>query len=266
MSNTRSPDFLPLIYHSYAILSITFFGGGGTFCYNANVRTRRKFSRQFGEWVREQRLRAGESQVERSGRLGISPAYLSQIEHGVVPEKAILERLAAALDEDAEEWLQAAGEASAPHPEPADQPGIRETGRTYTPVPSDTSLPVAGMLRAGSMVDAQEDPGETFPCLQEHAAQADYVVRVEGWSMFPELKPGDYVAVRKTTTAQVGDIVVARQGDQTLIKRLAGRRGRQLRLTSDNPEHEPLEGQDIQIIGVVVWQHRPAGALRAGRP
>lgn len=214
--------------------------------------------------MRHRRLRAGESQVARAGRVGISPGYMSQIEHGMVPEAAILERFAEALGDDPADWLAAANydQPGAPPEAPS---AVSDSAGAYAPRPSDASLPVAGVLRAAAMVDAQEESGEIFPCLQEHAALADYVVRVEGYSMFPALQPGDYIAVSKSGGPEIGDIVVARRGDETVVKRVAERRGRRLVLRSDNPDYPALEGEDITILGVVVWQHRPAEAIRRAR-
>ncbi len=165
-------------------------------------------------------------------------------------------KLARAFGGDLADWFRDCGE---PMLE-----AVAETTGVYIPRPSDTSLPVTGSLRADRTVEAEEDQGEAFPCLAEHAAVADYVVRVEGYSMYPELKLGDYVAIKRTHSAQIGDIVVAQHNGDTFIKRLAERRGRRLVLRSDNPEYPMLEGDDINIIGVVVWQHRPAEAIRRG--
>jgi len=94
-------------------MSSNFFTQAAFFWYTERVRSRRKFSPKWGEWLRENRLRVGDSQVERAGRLGISPSYLSQMEHGIVPEKAVVERLATTLGDDPAEWLAAAGYAQA---------------------------------------------------------------------------------------------------------------------------------------------------------
>ena len=57
--------------------------------------------------------------MELAGRLGISASYLSQIEHGLVPEKPVLEAM---LDTDdwpeaqRRDWLRAAGYAAEPTP------------------------------------------------------------------------------------------------------------------------------------------------------
>lgn len=50
--------------------------------------------------------------MELAGRLDISASYLSQIEHGLVPEKPVLEAMLEAADmpqSQRREWLSAAG-------------------------------------------------------------------------------------------------------------------------------------------------------------
>jgi phage repressor protein C with HTH and peptisase S24 domain len=48
-----------------------------------------------------------------------------------------------------------------------------------------------------------------------------------------------------------------------LLKRYAGKRGGQVLLESVNPVYPPIEPDSIEIIGVVVWQHRPKDTLRS---
>jgi len=38
-----------------------------------------------------------------------------------------------------------------------------------------------------------------------------------------------------------------------------------LRLESENPAYEPTEASDIEIMGVVVWSHRPEEGLKKTR-
>ena len=172
-----------------------------------------------------------------------------------------LDRLAQALGERPSVWRQAAGYEEDPAPQRLGETG-REVSGEYVPRPSDTRLPVAGVLRAGEATMAAEEHGEYFPCLAEHAALADYVVRIEGWSMTPKLEPGDFVAVRKGAAPVPGDIVVAQRGDETVVKRFVRHTREGVLLRSDNPEYGDLQGRDIEILGVVVWKHSTQESLR----
>ncbi len=172
-----------------------------------------------------------------------------------------VERLADALGESRETWRRASGYEQAPSSSSRDG-AYSEVSGAYVPRPSDARLPVAGVLRAGEVSMAAEEQAEYFPCLAEHAAMADYVVRIEGWSMTPRLQPGDYVAVRKGAAPVAGDIVVARRGDDTYVKRFVRRTRDGVLLRSDNPEYGEMHGRDIEILGVVVWKHSPQESLR----
>jgi len=202
------------------------------------------------------------TQVEYASRMGISESRLSQIERGAVPPEPRLLEMIRKLGDDLAEWLEAAGygppEEKAPERE-------REISGGRPILPSDASLPVKGTLRGGAVTDAAEENSDYFPALEEHAARADYVVRIEGHSMSPVLIPGDFAAVRKASTAQGGDLVVAKQGDDRYVKWYIGRRGGVVRLESENPAYEPTEASDIEIMGVVVWCHRPEEGLKKTR-
>ena len=63
---------------------------------------------------------------------------------------------------------------------------------------------------------------------------------------------GDLVAVRRSSEARNGQVVVARIDGEITIKRLERGRTR-IRLLPRNPEHRPIEvapGQDFAIEGV----------------
>ena len=180
----------------------------------------------------------------------------------VIPPAETVEVMAIAYGGDVEEWLEVAGYEL---PQEKAPEGVREVSGSRPVLPSDASLPVAGALRGGAMTDVAEETGEYFPALEEHAALADYVVRVEGHSMSPLLMPGDFAAVRKVSTARPGDLVIARREEETYVKWYMGRSGGLIRLESENPAYEPTEASDIEIIGVVVWSHRPEQGLKKTR-
>jgi repressor LexA len=75
---------------------------------------------------------------------------------------------------------------------------------------------------------------------------------------------GDYLAVRKANVARQGDLVIARIGDsgETVVKRYAGKREGVVVLESVNPSYPPIRAAEVEIVGVVVWQHRPLESLR----
>jgi repressor LexA len=61
---------------------------------------------------------------------------------------------------------------------------------------------------------------------------------------------GDLVIVRPQQTADDGQIVVARIGDEATVKRLRRRSG-QVWLLPENPHYEPIDGSEAQLVGLV---------------
>lgn len=236
-------------------------------CYNKNMRTKSRYNPLFGIWLEERR--GSTPQVEYAGALGISPAYYALVKKGHIPSRDKIIEMAFNLGEDPVVWLEHSGysaEDVTQAPQPAPPERIIEASVPYVPRPSTTRLPMVGVLRGGTVVMAEpKDEGEFFPCLPEHAEIADYVVRVEGDSLFPLILEGDLVAVRRTATAEIGQIAVAQVGDSTYMKRYGGlTRDGKLILESINPMYPPIHASpaDSQIIGIITWSHRTEETMR----
>lgn len=97
------------------------------------------------------------------------------------------------------------------------------------------------------------------------ASPADlYLIFVDGESMEPTLRPGDVILVDRRDQAQRRDgIYVLRLDGTLLVKRLQKLPGGVIKVSSDNRSYEPfslkleeMEGQDMAIIGRVVWVGR----------
>ena len=78
-----------------------------------------------------------------------------------------------------------------------------------------------------------------------------FALRVRGDSMIGAgILDGDKVVIRPQQTAQDGQIVVARIGDEATVKRLRRRNGR-IWLMPENDNYEPIDGSEAEIIGLV---------------
>ena len=64
------------------------------------------------------------------------------------------------------------------------------------------------------------------------------------------VNPGDKVVVRPQSTADDGQIVVARLEDEATVKRLHRRNGK-IWLLPENDAYDPIDGTRAEIIGVV---------------
>src|SRR5690606_3050024 len=127
---------------------------------------------------------------------------------------------------------------------------------------AQSGLPVVGRVAAGHPILAQENI-ETHVRIDPRIfrPRADYLLRVKGMSMRDAgILDGDLLVVHKTPSAESGQIVVARLGDEVTVKRLQ-RRGNRVRLLPENPDFAPIEvdGRDgafaIEGIGVGVLRN-----------
>ena len=61
---------------------------------------------------------------------------------------------------------------------------------------------------------------------------------------------GDKVVVRPQSTANDGQIVVARIGDEATVKRLSRKNG-QVWLLPENEAYDPIDGSEAELVGLV---------------
>lgn len=123
-------------------------------------------------------------------------------------------------------------------------------------------LALIGKVAAGTPLLAVENIERTLPIdgavFHPHA---DYLLRVFGTSMRNAgIFDGDLLAVKRSNTAENGEIVVVRIGDEVTVKRLL-RKDSQVWLLAENPEFAPIEldpqRSDIAIEGRAVGVIRP---------
>ena len=109
-------------------------------------------------------------------------------------------------------------------------------------------IPVIGVVTAGLPILAVENQEGTMSWDGDPDC---FALRVRGDSMEGAgILSGDKVVVRPQSTAEDGQIVVARIGDEATVKRLFRRNGI-VQLLPENPKYDPIDGKDAQIIGVV---------------
>ena len=126
-------------------------------------------------------------------------------------------------------------------------------------LPGPQGIPIVGQVAAGHPILAEEhieDYCDISPSFFH--PRANYLLHVRGMSMCNAgILDGDLLAVHKTSTAQNGQIVVARLENEVTVKRLKRTRSRyQLLLLPDNPDFDPIEvdlrEQDCVIEGISV--------------
>lgn len=125
-----------------------------------------------------------------------------------------------------------------------------------TPTIPQPTLPIIGRVAAGSPILATEHIEREIGVEPTLFSQSpDYLLRVRGLSMRDiGILEGDLLAVKKTTEAHNGQIVVARIGDEVTVKRLQ-KDGKKISLLPENPDFEPIVIQpedDFSLEGIAV--------------
>ncbi|MBR4108701.1 MAG: transcriptional repressor LexA [Oscillospiraceae bacterium] len=109
-------------------------------------------------------------------------------------------------------------------------------------------IPVIGVVTAGLPILAFENQEGTMAWEGDPGC---FALRVRGDSMIGAgILDGDKVVVRPQQTAEDGQIVVARIGDEATVKRLSRKNG-QVWLLPENDAYQPIDGTDAELIGLV---------------
>ncbi|MCL6516549.1 transcriptional repressor LexA [Alicyclobacillus sp.] len=139
----------------------------------------------------------------------------------------------------------------------------QESDAAPAPVRSDVPAgvvfaPVVGRVTAGAPITAVEDIEDYLP-LPEGLVRGDevFVLRVRGDSMVDAgILDGDFVIVRRQSTADNGDIVVAMtEEDEATVKRFFRERDH-IRLQPENASMAPLRYRQVTVLGKVIGVFR----------
>ncbi len=119
-----------------------------------------------------------------------------------------------------------------------------------------THVPLVGDVAAGTDVLAHENVEELMPLPSEFTGDGElYMLRVRGESMIDVgIFDGDFVVVRRQSTADNGEIIVAGiPGEEATVKTYSAS-GRKVTLAPANPALEPMvfDSGDVEIFGKVV--------------
>ena len=127
-------------------------------------------------------------------------------------------------------------------------PGVKGRKRSIVVGARAGQIPVVGVVTAGMPILAFENQEGTVAWEGEPGC---FALRVRGDSMINAgILSGDKVVIRPQQTANDGQIVVARIGDEATVKRLRRRNG-QVWLMPENDNYEPIDGTEAEIIGLV---------------
>ena len=126
-------------------------------------------------------------------------------------------------------------------------PGAKGRKRALVTGARPGQIPVIGVVTAGLPILAVENQEGTIPWSEAGC----FALRVRGDSMINAgILEGDKVIVRPQSSADNGQIVVARIEDEATVKRLLRRNG-QVWLMPENDNYSPIDGTEAEIIGIV---------------
>ena len=132
-------------------------------------------------------------------------------------------------------------------------PGAKGRKRAIVTTQRPGQIPVVGVVTAGLPILAVENQEGTMAWEGDPSC---FALRVRGDSMINAgIMSGDKVVVRPQQTANDGQIVVARIGDEATVKRLRRRNG-EVWLLPENDNYEPIDGTEAEIIGLVKAVYR----------
>ena len=132
------------------------------------------------------------------------------------------------------------------------EPGKSRAIQLSDPPRAKTTLPLVGLVAAGSPVLAEEQ-ADTIDFAPLFETEGHFCLKVRGDSMIEDhIAEGDFVIVRKQSTARNGEIVVAvvEDGSEATLKRYFREENR-IRLQPANSSMKPIYAKEVEIRGTV---------------
>lgn len=134
--------------------------------------------------------------------------------------------------------------------------GARQTPPGRAPAPF-RELPIVGRVAAGEPLLAEENVEGTFTISRDWVnGDVVFLLKVQGDSMIgAHILPGDHALVRRQSTAENGDIVVALLNDEATVKRISFKQD-VIILQPEHPTMPPIQvrrgEKNFQILGKVI--------------
>ena len=213
---------------------------------------------------------------ERIKESGVSPSFDEMKEALDLASKSGIHRLITSLEERgfirrlahrarALEVIKLPDQATTSAPPKGRQPFVPQvvSEQKNPPAPANDlvrELPLLGKIAAGIPIEAMGHERDRLQVPEAFLGNGDhYLLEIEGDSMINAgILDGDYVIIKKTDTAQSGEIVVALiDGDTATLKRLR-KKGASIALEAANPAYKTR----IYNAGEVSVQGRLVGLMR----
>lgn len=133
----------------------------------------------------------------------------------------------------------------------SDQLGV-SPAKEYYSNKEMVNIPLIGRITAGQPILAVENITDTFPIPLDFVGNSEsFMLTVRGESMIEAgILDGDYILVKRTNTAENGQIVVALIDDEATVKTFYKEDG-YIRLQPENSTMDPIIVPDCKILGKV---------------
>ena len=131
---------------------------------------------------------------------------------------------------------------------------LRRDGRSWIVVSERATVPLVGIVPAGSPLEVFESLGEEVELPEWMVAKGGdkVALRVQGESMRDAyIREGDIVIIKKTPDAESGDMVVAIMEDSTITLKRLKKNNESVWLIPENPEFEPIH-DPFELVGKVI--------------
>jgi repressor LexA len=192
---------------------------------------------------------------ERIKESGVSPSFDEMKDALGLASKSGIHRLITALEERgflrrlphrarALEVTKLPSQATTAAPPKGRAPFKRqlvEAGADAPGAPGDSrDLPILGKIAAGTPIEAIQQERDRIPVPESLLGAGEhFVLEIQGDSMIHAgILDGDFVIIRRSSTAQSGEIVVALvNGEEATLKRLR-KKGASIALEAANPAYE----------------------------
>ncbi|MFN3514367.1 MAG: transcriptional repressor LexA [Phenylobacterium sp.] len=209
---------------------------------------------------------------ERIKETGVSPSFDEMKEALDLASKSGIHRLITALEErgflrrlphraralEVVKLPQQATTAAPPRGRAPFKPQLVEPGEAVMPTAANDirELPILGRIAAGTPIEAIQQERDRLPVAEAMLGAGEhFVLEVQGDSMINAgILDGDHVVIRRTDSANSGEIVVALvMGEEATLKRLR-KKGASIALEAANPAYETrIFGPDqVQVQGKLV--------------
>lgn len=213
---------------------------------------------EFGNRLRQCRKAAGLTQTQLGERAGVKQATISKIERGEQDESAKVPLLADVLGVSASWLATGEGPQSVTELAASISATVTSAGTMQQNIRSAPALrgkvPVISSVQAGNLTEVFDNfqPGDADEWIQTSAPvnRHTFALIVEGDSMEPVFTAGMRIVVEPDIEANVGEYVIAGNGEQATLKKLV-RDGNDLYLQPLNPRYPIKPLGDAKIIGVV---------------